>query len=184
MSVHRILPSKISKTFLQAPIFSFPTNVFWMAKSAQPGRMPLRLYAPPAKRKASAAVVVHDDPYSIKGFELSMYDIRCYICLGWDQKDMSRLVCLAPGQRCECRVYLCTAHVEDPHFESRCTICKQPGGVVPDPTATALLRGTALLKCESPSCPELVTLDNMETHLLSECSFNKVSCTQPGCPVR
>jgi hypothetical protein len=129
-------------------------------------------------------VVVHDDPYSIKGFESSMYDIRCYICLGWDQKDMSRLVCLLPGQRCECRVYLCAALVQDSDFESRCTTCKQPAGVVPDPTATALLRSTALIKCESPSCPELVTLDNMETHLLSECSFNKVSCAQPGCPIR
>jgi hypothetical protein len=155
-----------------------------MARNKRSSRMAPLLLKPSAKRKATTTVVVHEEPYSIKGFESSMYDIRCFICLGWDQGNVSRLVCNAPVQRCQCRTYLCTSHTLDPRFESYCVTCKKPASTVPDPTATALLKSTALVECTSPQCPELVTVNDMETHLLSQCPFNLIWCGEPGCSVR
>jgi hypothetical protein len=155
-----------------------------MARSKRSSRMAPLLLKPSAKRKATTTVVVHEEPYSFKGFESSMYDIRCFICLGWDQGDMSRLVCNAPVQRCQCRAYICTSHTLDPRFESYCVTCKKPASTVPDPTATALLRSTTLVECTSPQCAELITMDDLETHLLSQCPFNLIRWDKPGCPVR
>lgn len=156
-----------------------------MARRKQAGRMAPHLLRPPAKRKASTTtVIVHDEPYNISGVQSIISDLRCIFCLGWDKGEMSRLVCNAPVHRCEFRAYLCTSHSRDPRFKSYCATCHQPASVVPDPTATALLKHTALVECTSTRCPELVSMDDMETHLLTECAFNMVTCDKPGCSLR
>jgi hypothetical protein len=50
-----------------------------------------------------------------------------------------------------------------------------------DPTATSLMRKTALIECEQPKCPELVTRGTMREHLETKCSFNMETCPNPGC---
>lgn len=144
--------------------------------------MASHLATPPAKRRLSVStLIVHDDPFSIKGLESSLFDLRCYICLGWDRGEMSRLACNA---LCGYRAYCCTSHASDPLFDTRCVACKLPATVQPDPTATALLTRTALQQCTSPQCPELVTMEDMQAHLLFKCPFNLMTCPNPGCAVR
>jgi hypothetical protein len=55
----------------------------------------------------------------------------------------------------------------------KCSICRGVAVFMKhDVTATRLMRKTALIECEQPKCPELVTRETMHEHLESKCSFN------------
>jgi hypothetical protein len=67
----------------------------------------------------------------------------------------------------------------------KCSVCRGVAVFMKhNVTATGLMQKTALIKCEQPKCPELVTRGTMREHLESKCSFNMETCPKPGCNIR
>jgi hypothetical protein len=145
--------------------------------------------APAPRRRAvlgsvsKGTLLVRDTHYQIKGLCSFMHDIQCYICQDWDGESMWHLKCR--NAECSHLGYVCHTCTRHPGFEMKCSVCR--GGAVfmkHDPTATSLMRKTALIECEQPECSELVTRGTMREHLETKCSFNMETCPNPGCSER
>jgi hypothetical protein len=128
--------------------------------------------APAPKRRAllgsssEGTLLVRDTHYQIKGLCSFLHDMQCYICQDWDGEAMWQLKCR--NVACSHLGYICATCSRNPEFEMKCSVCRGVAVFMKhDVTATGLMRKIALIECEQPKCPELMTRGTMREHLES-----------------